>query len=178
MDQKKIDDIFRNIRFGVDYYPEHWPRERWEQDANLMQKMGIQVVRMGEFSWHKMEPEQGKFDFEWLVDAADLLGQHGIYTILGTPTAAPPAWIIEQNPEILPVNSNGQRMSFGGRHHDCQSNRTYREHIRRFVTAMAERFKDHPYVIGWQIDNELGNSHEDLCMCDSCRKAFQEWLHI
>ena len=74
MDQKKIDDIFRNIRFGVDYYPEHWPRERWEQDANLMQKMGIQVVRMGEFSWHKMEPEQGKFDFEWLVDAADLLG--------------------------------------------------------------------------------------------------------
>ena len=84
MDQKKIDDIFRNIRFGVDYYPEHWPRERWEQDANLMQKMGIQVVRMGEFSWHKMEPEQGKFDFEWLADAADLLGQHGIYTILGT----------------------------------------------------------------------------------------------
>ena len=74
MDQKKIDDIFRNIRFGVDYYPEHWPRERWEQDANLMQKMGIQVVRMGEFSWHKMEPEQGKFDFEWLADAADLLG--------------------------------------------------------------------------------------------------------
>lgn len=176
MDQKKIDDIFRNIRFGVDYYPEHWPRERWEQDANLMQKMGIQVVRMGEFSWHKMEPEQGKFDFEWLADAADLLGRHGIYTILGTPTAAPPAWIIEQNPEILPVNSNGQRMSFGGRHHDCQSNKTYREHIRRFVTAMAERFKDHPYVIGWQIDNELGNSHEDLCMCDSCRKAFQEWL--
>ena len=95
MDQKKIDTAKKSMGgiqmyFGVDYYPEHWPRERWEQDANLMQKMGIQVVRMGEFSWHKMEPEQGKFDFEWLVDAADLLGQHGIYTILGTPTAAPP----------------------------------------------------------------------------------------
>ena len=147
----------------------------------INRNQGYRFLRIGNgsyriFEWATVEPEQGKFDFEWLADAADFLGRHGVYTILGTPTAAPPAWIIEQNPEILPVNSNGQRMSFGGRHHDCQSNRTYREHIRRFVTAMAERFKDHPYVIGWQIDNELGNSHEDLCMCDSCQKAFQEWL--
>lgn len=176
MKQNKTDEIIRKIQFGVDYYPEHWPRERWEKDASLMQEMGIQVVRMGEFSWHKMEPEMGKFDFKWLSDAVELLGQYGIYTILGTPTAAPPAWIIERNPEILPVDSNGQRKSFGGRHHDCQSNITYREHIRRLVTAMAEYFKDQPYVIGWQIDNELGNSHEDLCMCDSCKKAFQKWL--
>lgn len=176
MQRKQADEIWQSIRFGVDYYPEHWPEERGEKDARLMSEMGIQVVRMGEFSWHKMEPEMGRFNFEWLTDAIDLLGKYGIYTILGTPTAAPPAWIIEQNPEILPVNSNGQRMSFGGRHHDCQSNKIYREHIRRFVTAMAEQFKNHSYVIGWQIDNELGNSHEDLCMCDNCKKAFQEWL--
>ena len=23
------------IHFGVDYYPEHWPRERWETDATV-----------------------------------------------------------------------------------------------------------------------------------------------
>ena len=22
------------FRFGADYYPEHWPEERWPEDAN------------------------------------------------------------------------------------------------------------------------------------------------
>lgn len=93
---KKLDEIIENIKFGVDYYPEHWPEERWETDAELMEKMGIQMVRMAEFSWHKMEPRCGEFHFEWLDRAVNLLGRHGIYTMLGTPTAAPPAWIVEK----------------------------------------------------------------------------------
>lgn len=173
---ERIDEILKNIRFGVDYYPEHWPRERWEIDGELMQKLGIQVVRMAEFAWQKLEPRENTFDFAWLDDAISLMGRYGIYTVLGTPTAAPPAWIIEKNPEILPVDSAGQRKGFGGRHHDCQSSETYRKHITRLVTAMAKHFKDHPYVIAWQIDNELGNSHEDLCMCESCKRAFHLWL--
>lgn len=164
------------IHFGVDYYPEHWPRERWETDAKLMQEMGVQVVRMAEFSWFKMEPSEGDFDFEWLEEAVALLDKYGIKSILGTPSAAPPAWIIEKNPEIQPIDRQGRRRHFGGRHHDCQSNETYRAHIKRFVTAFAKRFADNPGVIGWQIDNELGNSHFDLCMCDSCRAKFQSWL--
>lgn len=165
-----------SIHFGVDYYPEHWPRERWETDAQLMKEMGVQVVRMAEFSWYKMEPQEGVFHFAWLEEAVNLLDQYGIKTILGTPTAAPPAWIIEKNPEIQPIDREGRRRFFGGRHHCCQSNKTYREHIKRFVTAMSEKFADNPGVIGWQIDNELGNSHSDLCMCGSCRLNFQKWL--
>ncbi len=57
------------IHFGVDYYPEHWPRERWETDAKLMKEMGVQVVRMAEFSWFRMEPALGEFHFEWLEEA-------------------------------------------------------------------------------------------------------------
>lgn len=165
-----------SIHFGVDYYPEHWPRERWETDAQLMKEMGVQVVRMAEFSWYKMEPQEGVFHFAWLEEAVNVLDQYGIKTILGTPTAAPPAWIIEKNPEIQPIDREGRRRFFGGRHHCCQSNKTYREHIKRFVTAMSEKFADNPGVIGWQIDNELGNSHSDLCMCGSCRLHFQKWL--
>lgn len=165
-----------SIHFGVDYYPEHWPKERWETDAKLMQEMGVQVVRMAEFSWFKMEPVEGEFHFEWLEEAVALLDSYGIKSILGTPTAAPPAWIIEKNPEIQPIDRQGRRRHFGGRHHDCQSNETYRAHIKRFVTAFSKRFADNPGVIGWQIDNELGNSHFDLCMCDSCKARFQKWL--
>ena len=162
--------------FGADYYPEHWPEERWPIDAKLMQEMGLNVVRMGEFSWAKFEPALGQFDFAWLDKAIALLDSHGIKTVLGTPTATPPAWIIEQNPEILPVDSEGRRRGFGGRHHDCQSNPTYRAHIDRLIRKMAEHYCDNPGVIGWQTDNEYGNSHFDLCHCDFCKKNFQQWL--
>lgn len=162
--------------FGVDYYPEHWPKERWETDAEMMEKLGLEVVRLAEFSWHKMEPNEGEFHFEWLDEILEILLLHGISTVLGTPSAAPPKWLIDRDPDILPVEPSGKRCNFGGRHHDCQSNETYRSHIRRFVTAMARHFANNPAVVGWQIDNELGNSHQNLCMCSSCEKHFQDWL--
>lgn len=165
-----------NIHFGADYYPEHWPEERWETDARLMREMGIDVVRVAEFAWQKLEPSEGAFDFSWLDRSLEILAAQGIRAVIGTPTAAPPAWIIERNPEILPVDSRGVRRSFGGRHHDCQSSEVYRAHARRIVLAMARHFASTPNVVGWQIDNELGNSHEDFCHCDSCRAAFQKWL--
>ncbi len=164
------------MKFGVDYYPEHWPEERWTIDAKLMKEAGIEVVRLAEFSWAKMEPEEGTYDFNWLDKAIATLGKEGIKTVLGTPTPTPPIWIIEKNPEILPVNQEGIRLSFGGRHHNCQSNQVYRNHIKRFVTSMAQHFSNNPDVVGWQIDNEFGNSHQQLCMCDSCRTAFHQWL--
>ena len=162
--------------FGVDYYPEHWPRERWETDAKLMQEMGVDVARLAEFSWSKLEPSLGEFNFGWLDEAITVLADRGIKIILGTPSAAPPAWIISANPEIQPIDYEGRVRYFGGRHHDCQSNLVYREHIKRYVTAFAAHFGDNPNVIGWQIDNELGNSHHQLCMCPSCEDHFRQWL--
>lgn len=108
--------------FGVDYYPEHWPRERWATDARMMREMGVQVVRLAEFSWAKWEPSAGEFHFEELEEAIGVLGAEGIRCILGTPTAAPPAWIIRLNPEIEPMDADGHRRHFGGRHHACPSN--------------------------------------------------------
>lgn len=166
----------KTLHFGVDYYPEHWERERWDKDAALMQEMGIQMVRLAEFSWHKLQPAEDVFDFAWLDEVIELLGKYGIYTIVGTPTAAPPAWMIHKHPEILPIDREGRVRGFGGRHHDCQSNPVYREYIRKLVTQMAKHYGENPYVIGWQPDNELGNSHQELCTCDSCRQRFQEWL--
>jgi beta-galactosidase len=164
------------MRFGADYYPEHWPVERWARDAALMREAGIEVVRMAEFAWARMEPEPGRYDFGWLDHAVQTLAGAGISTILGTPTAAPPAWLVGRHPEILPLNREGLRLGFGGRHHVCHSNTVYREQVRSIVTAMARHFRDNPRVIGWQIDNELGNSHRDLCYCGSCCDRFREWL--
>ena len=165
-----------NFQFGVDYYPEHWPEERWETDVRLMAEMGLKVVRLAEFAWNKLEPAQGRFDFTWLDRALAVFDRHGLKAVLGTPSAAPPAWLIAAHPDILPVDSEGRTRGFGGRHHDCQSNPTYREHVARIVGAMAMHYGKDPRVVGWQTDNELGNSHEDTCHCRHCKTAFQIWL--
>jgi beta-galactosidase len=141
-----------------------------------MAEMGLKVVRLAEFAWQKMEPSEGRYDFGWLDRILNILDRYGVKVVLGTPSACPPAWLVEAHPDILPVDSRGRRMSFGGRHHDCQSNPDYRNHVERIVSAMARMFGRDSRVAGWQIDNELGNSHHELCHCAHCRRAFQAWL--
>ncbi len=164
------------MRLGVDYYPEHWPEERWATDARLMRDLGLQVVRLAEFAWAKLEPAEGQFDWSWLDRAIDTLSAAGLEIILGTPTAAPPAWLVAANPEILPVDAQGRRRHFGGRRHYCVNSPTYREHTRRIVTAMAEHYAGHPHLIGWQIDNEWGGGGTARCYCPACEAAFRRWL--
>lgn len=166
----------KNIQFGVDYYPEHWERSRWETDYQMMKELGMDMVRLAEFSWSLLEPSDGVFAFDWLEEAVDLAQSYGIKVVLGTPTAAPPAWLIAKHPEIQPVDHEGHTHYFGGRHHDCQSNPVYRQYIARYVTAFTQRFGQHENVIGWQVDNELGNSHGNLCYCESCETNFRIWL--
>src|SRR5512135_607115 len=158
--------------FGVDYYPEQWPEERWPIDAQLMAEAGFNTIRLAEFAWAKMEPQEGRFDFDWLDRAIDLFHRRGIAVILGTPTASFPPWLAEKSPEVLRVQENGLRVEYGARRMDCPTHPTYRLHSRAITTAMADHFATNPAVIGWQIDNEFG----DRCFCPACRKAFQSWL--
>ncbi len=163
--------------YGADYYPEHWPQERWATDARLMQEAGINLVRLAEFAWARLEPHEGVYDFSWLDEALDLLGRHGIHAILGTPTAAPPAWLCQQYPEIMAVERDGRRVTFGMRRQYCPTDKTYRALSRQIVTAMAGHYAANPNVIGWQIDNELGG-HLARCYCPSCQRAFHEWARV
>lgn len=158
---------------GVDYYPEHWPRERWELDARLMQEAGFNVVRLAEFAWVMMEPEEGRFCFDWLDDALEVLGRHGISVILGTPTAVMPAWVARKYPETLAMQTNGMRKTWGVRKNNCFTSGAYRLLSERITRAMAEHFVDTPNVIGWQTDNEFDAA---VCVCATCRADFQDWL--
>jgi beta-galactosidase len=159
-------------RLGVAYYPEQWPRERWPVDAALMADAGLSLVRIGEFAWSRVEPARGRFDFGWLDDALDVFASVGLDVVLGTPTAAPPAWLIERHPEILPVHTDGRRAPFGNRRHYCPNAPAVREAAERVVSALGERYGRDARVVAWQIDNELGGR----CYCDTCRERFQGWL--
>ena len=158
--------------YGADYYPEAWPESQWGKDAEMMQAAGINFVRMGEFSWVKMEPEEGHFDFSWLDRALKILSAHGIHAVLGTPTASPPAWLYAEYPDIAAMNAEGIRYRFGSRRNYCLHNPHFLAATRQIVTALAEHYKDNPAVIGFQIDNELGNPY---CYDNYCLTAFQNW---
>ncbi len=158
--------------YGADYYPEHWPQERWAQDAQMMREAGFNVVRMAEFAWTRMEPREGELNFDWLDEAIALMAEHGIESVLGTPTAAPPAWIMHAYPEAALVTEDGRMMTYGSRRTYCPTSGVYRLHSQRIVAAMAEHFADNANVIAWQIDNEFGGR----CYCADCQAGFQHWL--
>ena len=166
---------YNTFLFGVAYYPEQWPESYWAPDARLMRDAGVNVVRMGEFAWYAMEPREDTFDFSLFDRAIAVLARHGIKTILGTPTAAPPKWLTARYPETLAVYSDGRVADDQARRHTCYNSPVYRRLSKRIVEEMAEHFKGNPNVIGWQIDNEF-NCGLSECYSESCGNAFREWL--
>jgi len=157
---------------GTAWYPEQWPEARWEQDLALMQAAGMNMVRVGEFAWSRMEPQEGQFDFGWLDRAIELAAKHGIKTVLGTPTAAPPAWLTYKYPDTLATWDNRRRATHGNRAQYCFTSQRYLEFARRIAEEMAKRYGHNPNVIGWQIDNEYGPVSYD----EGTRRDFQEYL--
>ena len=160
------------VEFGVAYYPEQWPESRWKVDAGLMAQAGLSFVRLAEFSWSTIESRRGDVDFDWLDRAIAVLSAEGMGIVLGTPTATPPAWLIAQHPEILPIRASGQTYPFGHRRHYCANNPVYHAETRRIVRALGEMYGRDERVIGWQIDNEFGGR----CYCERCAAAFRVWL--
>ncbi len=161
------------MRVGVDYYPEHWPEERWPVDARLMREAGLSVVRLAEFAWCRMEPIEGQYDFDWLERAINILHNEGIQVVLGTPTATPPAWLHERYPELYPADQRGYRLGFGTRLQRCLGNEIMRAYSRKITEAMVSRFASNEAVIGWQTDNEF---EANLCYCPDCARRFRDWL--
>ncbi|WP_141504640.1 beta-galactosidase [Paenibacillus luteus] len=160
------------MRVGVAYYPEHWDEAYWELDAKKMQEIGVSIVRLAEFSWSRMEPEEDVFTFDWLDRAIDIMFRHGIEIVLGTPTSAPPNWFMEKYPDAYILDDRLQPRYEGIRGHRCVNSPSLAKRSVVIVEQMAQRYAVHPAIIGWQIDNEFELS---LCNCPNCEREFREW---
>lgn len=161
----------KKIYIGACYYPEQWPEERWEKDADIMAEAGINVVRLADLCWATMEPEDGVFDFSIFDRVLDILHKRGIQAVMCTPTMVPPMWMWKKHPDIFITADN--RVSNDIRSRYCPNNPQYMEYTKRIAGKMAENFKNHPAVIAWQIDNEFNGSP---CICEYCAAAFRDWL--
>jgi beta-galactosidase len=172
--------------FGVDYHPEQWvfpyggnaenPEAAWQHDVDLMVKAGINVVRIGEFTWGLCEPEDGKFDFAWLKRVMDILGEAGIQVVLATPTAAPPIWLTKKHPEILPLDEFGRVKHEGTRRAVCLNSEAFWNHAKRIVEEMAKALGSHPQLIAWQIDNGLGGNFTEAAFNEASCLDWHGWL--
>ncbi|WP_411722032.1 beta-galactosidase [Mycetocola sp.] len=169
---RRISDGFA---FGGDYSPEQWPEKVWLEDIQLMRRAGVNSVNLGVFSWGLIEVADGEFDFGWLDRIMGLLHEGGIGVNLATPTAAPPIWLLQAHPEILPVNDNGIRAAQGGRLGWSPSSATFRRYALRVVEKLAERYGEHPALRLWHVSNELGNENAK-CFSDETGRAWQRWL--
>jgi beta-galactosidase len=164
------------MKLGCCYYPEHWPEELWAKDARRMADMGIELVRIGEFAWSRIEPEPGHYDWDWMDRAIHTLASAGLQIILGTPTATPPKWLVDRMPDMVAIDAKGTPRGFGSRRHYCFSHEGYRAQAARIVTAMAERYGRHPSIVMWQTDNEYGCHDTVLSFSSSAAEAFRRWL--
>lgn len=163
------------MHYGADYNPEQWPEEIWPEDVARMREAGVTMVSLGIFSWSRIQPREGEFDFEWLDRVIDLLHEGGIAVDLATATASPPPWATTAYPEMLPQDENGATYWPGSRQQFAPSSPVYRRLAGELVTAIAERYATHPGVVMWHVNNEYG-CHLNADYSDAARDAFRRWL--
>lgn len=159
---------------GGDYNPEQWldRPDILQKDIEYLKKAHINTVSVGIFSWAVLEPEEGKYNFDWLEEIINNLYKEGIYTILATPSGARPKWMADKYEEVLRMDPDRTRRFFGGRHNHCFTSPVYREKVHAIDKKLAERFGKHPAVMLWHISNEFGGE----CHCPLCQAKFREWL--
>ena len=160
------------LYLGTAWYPEQWPESRWDADLTLMEQAHIRFVRITEFAWSAMEPSEGRYDLDWVERAIRMAEKHHIAVVLGTPSAAPPAWLTSKYPETLRTKQDGRKDEHGNRQQFDWSNAKYRELAGEMAEKMAVRFGHDPNVIGWQIDNEYANESYG----PETKLQFQQWL--
>ncbi|HTB83816.1 MAG TPA: beta-galactosidase [Candidatus Sulfotelmatobacter sp.] len=174
--------------FGVDYYPEEWvfpyggtadkPEAQWTQDAQLMHAAGFNVARLGEFCWGLYEPQEGKYNFDWLKRVVDVLAEHEIKVVLATPTAAPPLWLAKAHPEILPVDEFGRVKHAGTRRAVCFNNDIFWNASKRIVEKLAQALGSHENLVAWQVDSGLGGHQTEWSFNEDSRLEWQNWLKL
>ncbi len=168
---EKLQGLF----YGGDYNPEQWSEDVWLEDMRLMKKAGVNFVSIGIFSWALLQPDEHTYEFGWMDRLMDLLAENGIHADLATATASPPAWMAVRHPDTLPVNKQGSRYNHGSRQHYCPNSATYRNYAAEMARRLAERYKDHPALAMWHVNNEYG-CHISECYCSQCEAAFRVWL--
>ena len=161
------------MRIGAYYYPEQWPENQWVRDLKRMAELGFEFTHFAEFAWSRLEPEDNRFEFEWLDRAVGIAAANGLKVIMCTQSCTPPAWLVEKHPEILLEDEMYHRREHGTRANMSFASDTFIYYVERITREIAKRYGNNPNVIGWQLHNEPFG-HKDYS--SASQKKFRFWL--
>lgn len=164
--------LLSRFLYGGDYNPDQWPENSWSEDIKIFKKADINSATINIFSWAVLEPEEGKFDFSKLDKVVEELGNANFDIVMGTATAAMPAWMFKKYPDVARVDYQGRRHVFGQRHNFCPNSKNYRRLASELVEKLAKHYQNNPHIVVWHVNNEYGGN----CYCENCQEAFREWL--
>lgn len=167
-----VNPRYPTLWHGGDYNPDQWPAATFDEDLRLMDLAHCDTFTLGVFSWSALEPQEGRFTFDWLDRAMDGLAKRGKRAILATPSAAMPPWAARRYPSILRVGADGVRHRFGERVNFCWTSAEYRRLCRTIAEQLAIRYGHHPALALWHLSNEYSGE----CFCDDCHRRFVQWL--
>lgn len=163
------------IAYGGDYNPEQWDPAVWQEDVRLMREAGVNLVSLAIFSWSKLQPNEDTYEFGWLDRIMDLLAENGILVCLATATASPPPWLSVKYPDVLPVDASGLTLHHGSRQNYSPSSPSYQRFAAALVRQLAERYRAHPALAAWHVNNEYA-CHTSECHSADSAAAFRVWL--
>ncbi|MGB3829497.1 MAG: beta-galactosidase [Ornithinimicrobium sp.] len=163
------------LLFGGDFNPEQWSPQTLDEDIELMSQAGFTMATVGVFGWALLEPQPGRYEFDWLDRILDRLHDADIVVDLATATASPPPWFARVHPQSMPVDRSGIRLSHGSRQTWCASSQDYRTAALALVERLALRYADHPGLALWHVGNEFG-CHNLMCFCEVSGEHFRAWL--
>lgn len=158
--------------YGGDYNPDQWPEQTWPEDIKVFKQADINSATINIFSWGILEPSEGHYDFSKLDKIVQELSDANFDIVMGTSTAAMPAWMFKKYPDVARVDYQGRRHVFGQRHNFCPSSKNYQKLASDLVEKLAQRYSDNPHIVVWHVNNEYGGN----CYCENCQNAFRDWL--
>lgn len=158
--------------YGGDYNPDQWPEQTWPEDIKVFKQADLNSATINIFSWGILEPSEGHYDFSKLDKIVQELSDSNFDIVMGTSTAAMPAWMFKKYPDVARVDYQGRRHVFGQRHNFCPSSKNYQKLAGDLVEKLAQRYSDNPHIVVWHVNNEYGGN----CYCDNCQNAFRDWL--
>lgn len=171
------------LPFGVTFYPDQWPVKVWDESFKKIKETGFNVVRFGEMAWDWVQPQEEKFSWKELDLALKLADKYGVKVVLGLASSQAPTWVLRNYPEVRPVSNMGSLYpEYGPRPNICRDSDTYKQLVEKYIAAMVNRYKNHPAVLTWQVDNEPtyppldSTTHEDFCHCEITQKKFLKWV--
>lgn len=178
------------IPYGAVYFRKsNPPRKDWARDYGVAASDGLNTFRHW-FMWSAIERAPGRFDWDDCDRQLDLAAEHGMTTVIAEFTMAAPEWLTRKHGHARMRTADGRAMAsqlspsvavggfgegLGGAGPMTLNAPEVHEAVMGFLTRLAERYRGHPGLMGYDVNNEV-NYQPDFDFSDPTAAAFRVWL--